>query len=320
VDSPMMEHAFFQGRIIPFADARISIGTHSVQYGTGAFAGIRGYLDDDGQAINIFRLADHAQRLLNSGRLLRAELPFDRDSLARTIVSLVERNAPRGDVYIRPFIYKPAVQLTPRLRGLGDELAIYMLAMGDYLKLDRGQRAIVSSWCRIPDNAIPSRGKLIGAYVNSALAKDEAEEQGADEAIMLNTAGKVAEGSGCNLFVVRNDTLITPPITGDILEGITRRSVLRMASDAGIRTEEREIDRTELYVADEAFFCGTGVQIAWIESVDGRPVGLGQMGPITTQLRTAFFDTVRGRSRRYADWITRVRTRAPSAEPAAARR
>jgi branched-chain amino acid aminotransferase len=320
VDSPMMEHAFFQGRIIPFADARISIGTHSVQYGTGAFAGIRGYLDDDGQAINIFRLADHAQRLLNSGRLLRAELPFDRDSLARTIVSLVERNAPRGDVYIRPFIYKPAVQLTPRLRGLGDELAIYMLAMGDYLKLDRGQRAIVSSWCRIPDNAIPSRGKLIGAYVNSALAKDEAEEQGADEAIMLNTAGKVAEGSGCNLFVVRNDTLITPPITGDILEGITRRSVLRMASDAGIRTEEREIDRTELYVADEAFFCGTGVQVAWIESVDGRPVGLGQMGPITTQLRTAFFDTVRGRSRRYADWITRVRTRAPSAEPAAARR
>jgi branched-chain amino acid aminotransferase len=320
VDSPLMEHAFFQGRIIPFADARISIGTHSVQYGTGAFAGIRGYLDDDGQAINIFRLLDHAQRLLNSGRLLRAELPFDRDSLARTIVSLVERNAPKGDVYIRPFIYKPAVQLTPRLRGLGDELAIYMLVMGDYLKLDRGQRAIVSSWYRIPDNAIPSRGKLIGAYVNSALAKDEAEEQGADEAIMLNTAGKVAEGSGCNLFVVRNDTLITPPITGDILEGITRRSMLRMASDAGIRTEEREIDRTELYVADEAFFCGTGVQVAWIESVDGRPVGQGQMGPITTQLRTAFFDTVRGRSRRYADWITRVRTPALAAGPATARR
>ena len=320
MDSPMMEHAFFQGRIVPFTEARISIGTHSVQYGTGAFAGIRGYLDDDGQAINIFRLADHTQRLLNSGRLLRAELPFDRDSLARTIVSLVERNAPTGDVYIRPFIYKPAIQLTPRLRGLGDELAIYMLAMGDYLKLDRGQRAIVSSWCRIPDNAIPSRGKLIGAYVNSALAKDEAEEKGADEAIMLNTTGKVAEGSGCNLFVVRNDTLITPPITGDILEGITRRSMLRMASDAGIRTEEREIDRTELYVADEAFFCGTGVQVAWIESVDGRPVGRGQMGPITTHLRTAFFDTVRGRSTRYADWITRVRTRALAAEPAAVRR
>ena len=203
MDSPMMEYAFFQGRIVPFADAKISIGTHTVQYGTGAFAGIRGYLDDGGGSINIFRLPDHAERLLNSARLLRAELPFDRDSLAATIVSLVERNAPTGDVYIRPFVYKPAVQLTPRLRGLGDDVAIYMLAMGDYLSLDRGQRALVSSWFRIPDNAIPSRGKLIGAYVNSALAKDEAEEKGGDEAIMLNTAGKVAEGSGCNLFIVR---------------------------------------------------------------------------------------------------------------------
>ena len=320
MDSPMMEYAFFQGRVVPFVDARISIGTHSVQYGTGAFAGIRGYLDDDGGTINIFRLPDHAERLLNSARLLRAELPFDRDSLAATIVSLVERNAPKGDVYIRPFVYKSAVQLTPRLRGLDDELAIYMLAMGDYLKLDRGQRAIVSSWFRIPDNAIPSRGKLIGAYVNSALAKDEAEEKGGDEAIMLNTAGKVAEGSGCNLFIVRNGALITPPVTGDILEGITRRSMLRMASDEGIRTEEREIDRTELYLADEAFFCGTGVQVAWIEAVDGRPVGKGQMGPITTHLRTAFFDTVRGRSTRYADWITRVRTRVPAPEPVAGRR
>ena len=320
MDSPMMEYAFFQGRIVPFAEARISIGTHTVQYGTGAFAGIRGYLDDDGSTINIFRLKDHAERLLNSARLLRAELPFDRDSLAATIVSLVERNAPTGDAYIRPFVYKPAIQLTPRLRGLGDELAIYMLSIGDYLKLDRGQRAVVSSWSRIPDNAIPSRGKLIGAYVNSALAKDEAEEKGADEAIMLTTAGKVAEGSGCNLFIVRGDTLVTAPVTGDILEGITRRSMLRMASDTGVRTEERPIDRTELYVADEAFFCGTGVQVAWIESIDGRPVGKGQMGPITSRLRTTFFDTVRGRSVRYADWITGVRARTPDRETVAGRR
>jgi branched-chain amino acid aminotransferase len=183
-----------------------------------------------------------------------------------------------------------------------------------------GQRALVSSWFRVPDNAIPSRGKLIGAYVNSALAKDEAEEKGADEAIMLNTAGKVAEGSGCNLFIVRNDTLVTAPVTGDILEGITRRSMLQMARDAGIRVEEREIDRTELYVADEAFFCGTGVQVAWIESIDGRPVGTGTIGPITTHLRTTFFDTVRGRSTRYADWLTRVNIGAVSRGVAAAHR
>jgi branched-chain amino acid aminotransferase len=320
METPMMPYAFFEGRIVPFAEAKISIGTHSVQYGTGAFAGIRGYLDEDGETINVFRLTDHTQRLLNSGRLLRASLPFDRDSLAATIVSLVERNAPSGDCYIRPFIYKPAVTLTPRLRGMGDALAVYMLTIGEYLALDRGQRAIVSSWSRIPDNAIPSRGKLLGAYVNSSLAKDEAEEMGADEAIMLNTAGKVAEGSGCNLFIVRDGTLITAPITGDILEGITRRSILRMAADTGIRTEEREIDRTELYIADEAFFCGTGVQVAWIASIDGRPVGQGQMGPITSRLRTAFFDTVRGRAPRYAEWLTRVRVRRSApAEPAARR-
>jgi branched-chain amino acid aminotransferase len=312
--SPMLEYAFFEGRIVPFAEATISVGTHCVQYGTGVFAGIRGYLDADGETINVFRLPDHAQRFLDSARLLRMELPYDRDSLAATIVSVVEKNAPTNDVYIRPFAYKSAVQLTPRLRGIGDELAIYMLTLGDYLKLDRGQKAIVSSWFRIPDNAIPSRGKVSGAYINSAFAKDEAEEKGADEAIMLDTSGHVSEGSGCNLFIVRNNTLITPPITADILEGVTRRSILQMAQDEGIATETREIDRTEIYIADEAFFCGTGVQVAWIEVIDGRPVGNRQVGPITDHLRTLFFDTVRGRNPRYADWLTPVRV--PVAVPA----
>lgn len=307
--SPMLEYAFFEGRIVPFAEANISVGTHVVQYGTGAFAGIRGYLHDDGETINIFRLPDHAARLLNSAKLLRAELPFTRDSLAETIVSLVERNAPTGDAYIRPFVYKSAVQLTPRLRGVGDELAIYMLSLGDYLDTSRGLNAIVSTWVRIPDNAIPGRGKLSGSYVNASFAKDEAEEKGADEAILLNTSGKVAEGSACNLFLVRDGVLVTTPITSDILEGITRRSFLRLAADEGIPTETREIDRSELYIADEVFFCGTGVQVASVARIDGRPIGDGRTGPITARLRELFFDTVRGRSNRYADWITPVRRR-----------
>jgi branched-chain amino acid aminotransferase len=302
----MLDYAFFEGQIVPFGDANISIGTHCVQYGTGAFAGIRGYLDDSGETVNVFRLPDHAKRLLNSARILRMELPYTAADVERIITDLVAHNGHLGDIYIRPFLYKPAVQLTPRLRGIGDELAVYMMPMGDYLSLDRGQKAMVSSWFRIPDNAIPSRGKLSGAYVNSAFAKDEAEEKGADEAIMLNTAGKIAEGSGCNLFIVRNGVLTTPPFSSDILEGITRRSVLSMAEDAGIPTDVREIDRTELYVADEAFFCGTGVQIAWIESVDGRPVGTGERGPITEQVQTRFFDTVRGRDATYGDWLTKV--------------
>jgi len=305
--SPMLEYAFFEGKIVPFSEANVSVGTHALQYGTGAFAGIRGYLDADGETINIFRLKDHAARMLNSAKLLRAELPYDRDSLADVIASLVEKNAPAGDVYIRPFIYKPAVQLTPRLRGVGDELAVYMLQLGDYLDLQRGQKAIVSSWFRVPDNAIPSRGKLSGSYINSAFVKDEAEEKGADEAIVLNTAGKVAEGSACNLFIVRNGTLITPPITSDILEGITRRSVMQFAQDAGIPVEQREIDRTELYIADEAFFCGTGVQIAWIELIDGRPIGNAQCGPITEQIRDVFFNVVRGQNAHYASYLTPIR-------------
>ncbi|MDQ3779317.1 MAG: branched-chain amino acid transaminase [Chloroflexota bacterium] len=305
--SPMLEYAFFEGRIVPFHEAKISVGTHALQYGTGAFAGIRGYLDADGETINIFRLPQHAARLLNSAKLLRARLPYDRTSLAETIVSLVERNAPSDDVYIRPFIYKSTVQMTPRLLGLDDELTIYMQSLGDYLDTTRGVKAVVSSWLRVPDQAIPGRGKLSGAYINSALAKDEAEEKGADEAILLDSAGHVAEGSGCNLFLVRDGVLITAPITGDILEGITRRTLLEFAADEGIPSEQRSVDRSELYLADEAFFCGTGVQIAPITTIDGRPVGDQVAGPITTRLREIFFDTVRGRSERYADLVTPVR-------------
>jgi len=305
----MLEFAYFEGNIVPFADAKISVGTHAVQYGTGAFAGIRGYLDQDGETINIFRLPDHAARLLNSAKLLRARLPFTRESLAQTIVDLVEKNAPAGDVYIRPFVYKSSVQLTPRLNGLEDELAIYMLKLGDYLDTLSGVKASVSSWHRVPDNAVPGRGKLSGSYINSALAKDEAEEKGADEAILLGEDGHVAEGSGCNIFIVRDGILTTPPVTGDILEGITRRSFLKFATDLGIPIEQRDIDRSELYLADEAFFCGTGVQVAPIASIDVRPIGDGAPGPITVSLRDVFFDTVRGRSDRYAEWITPVRSR-----------
>jgi branched-chain amino acid aminotransferase len=305
--SPMLDYAFFEGEFVPFADAKVSVGTHALQYGTGAFAGIRGYLDADGETINIFRLPDHSARLLNSAKLLRAPLPFNRESLADTIVKLVEKNAPSKDVYIRPFIYKSSVQLTPRLMGLDAELAIYMMELGDYLDTSAGVKAAVSSWQRVSDNSIPGRGKLSGSYINSALAKDEAEEKGADEAILLDSHGHVAEGSGCNLFLVRDGALITAPVTGDILEGITRRSIILFAKDLGIPVEERVIDRSELYIADEAFFCGTGMQIAPISSIDGRDVHDGAVGPITAQVREIFFDTVRGKNPTYAHFLTKVR-------------
>jgi len=306
------DFAYFEGDFVPFAQANVSIGTHALHYGTGAFAGVRGYLDQDGETINIFRLREHATRLLRSAKLLRMNLPHDVDSVMATLVELTRRNAPTSDVYYRPLVYKSSVQLTPRLLGIDDELAIYMMPMGDYLDTQRGQKVIVSSWTRITDNIIPARGKITGGYINSALAKDEAEEAGADEAIMLDLHGHVAEGTGCNLFLVRDGVLITPPVTGDVLEGITRRSILQVAADLGIATEQRSVDRSELYIADEAFFCGTGVQVAWIETIDGRTIGTGTDPEITRSIREIMFDTFRGRNDRYADWITPVNVKVPA--------
>ena len=308
-----LDYAFFEGRIVPFSEAKVSIATHSLQYGTGAFAGIRGYLSADGETINVLRLRDHTTRLLRSATLLRAELPYDADSLATVITDLIAKNAPAEDIYVRPFIYKPELALTPRLRGVGDALAVYVLPLGDYISTE-GISAIVSSWVRVSDNAIPSRGKLTGSYINSAFAKDEALAAGADEAILLNDAGKVAEGSAANLFIVREGTLITPPVNADVLEGITRRSVITIAQDAGIPVEQRQIDRSELYVADEVFLCGTGAKISPVTTIDGRPIGDGQVGPVVARLQGIFDGIVRGRDARYAGWLTPVRI--PVATPA----
>lgn len=302
----MLEYAFFEGDIVPFADAKVSIGTHALQYGTGAFGGIRGYMGKDGKHLNIVRLDQHCQRLLRSARLLRMDLPFTPDTMGETIIALAKKNAPDTDVYFRPFIYKASVELTPKLQHMQDEFACYMLPMGDYLDTKRGQKVIVSSWFRSMDNAIPSRGKISGSYINSAFAKDQAMSYGCDDAIMLDSHGKVAEGSAANLFLVRQGTLITTPITNDILEGITRRTILQLAEDLGIPIEQRAIDRSELYIADEAFFCGTGVQVAWIEEIDGRPVGDGTRGEIATRLYDALFAIFRGESDAHPEWFTAV--------------
>lgn len=310
--SNTLEYAYFEGAIIPFSQANVSVGTHALHYGTGAFAGVRGYLDQDGETINVFRLRDHATRLMRSAKLLRMNLPHDVDSVMETLVELTRRNAPTTDVYYRPLVYKSSVQLTPHLRGLDDEFALYMMPMGDYLDTQRGQKVIVSSWTRITDNIIPARGKITGGYINSALAKDQAEEFGADEAIMLDTDGHVSEGTGCNLFLVRDGVLITAPVSGDVLEGITRRSILKIADDLGIPTEQRLIDRSELYLADEAFFCGTGVQVAWIDTIDGRTIGSGAEPEIVRTIRNVLFDIFRGRDARYSDWITPVAIRQPA--------
>lgn len=305
-DMTPLDYAYFEGDIIPFADARVSIGTHALQYGTGAFAGVRAYRADDGNAVNIFRLDAHTARLFHSAKMLRMNLPIDQPTFMQTMVELLRTNRPTTDSYFRPFVYKSSVALSPSLQPLDDDLAIYMVPMGDYMDLSHGQRAIVTSWARASDNMIPSRGKFTGSYINAAFAKDQATWAGANDAIMLDAQGKVSEGSSCNIFIVRDGTLITTPVTSSILEGITRRSVLQIAQELGIPVETRPVDRSELYIADEAMFCGTAIQVAWIEEIDGRTIGDGTQGPIARALHDAMFDIFRGRSDAHQDWITRV--------------
>ena len=301
-----LPYAYFEDRIVPLADATVSVTTHGLQYGTSAFGGIRGYLAADRRAVHLFRLQDHYRRFQQSAAMLRITLPLDLDGLCQLSAELTRRNGHLGEVYLRPFMYKAGLDLTPGLSGIRDGFTLFMLAMDSVPPLDHGLSVCVSSWQRVTDNAIPPRGKIGGSYVNASFIRDEAQEHGFDDAIVLNARGKAGEGSVSNLMMVREGTLVTPPVSGDILEGINRRAILELAADLRLPVVEREIDRTELYVADELFLCGTRMQIAWIKSVDRRPVGDGQQGPISQRLAERFEAAVRGLAPEYAHWMTRV--------------
>lgn len=301
-----LPYAFFEGEYVPFADARVSVATHALQYGTGVFGGMRGYLSADGSVINLFRMHDHFRRLLQSARMLRINLPYGIDDLGDIALELTRRNAADSNVYFRPYAYKSGLNLAPTLAGIADQFALYMVRLEDYYSAPNGLSVMVSTWQRLNDTAIPSRGKVSGSYINSSLANDEAKTYGFDEAIMLDSRGKVSEGSASNLFIVRDGVLLTPPVTASILEGITRRTIITLAADLGIPLEVREIDRTELYIADELFFCGTGVQISPISQVDRREVGSSFPGTITTTLQARFKAVITGQLPEYSAWLTPV--------------
>lgn len=212
-------------------------------------------------------------------------------------------------MYLRPIFYKSDKAIGPELSRIGDDFVLFTIPMGAYLDLDKGLRVRVSSWRRMSDNALPGRAKVNGAYVNAALAKTEAVDDGYDEAIFLTHDGHVSEGSAENLFIVRGGTLITPPVTDDILEGITRATIIELArNELDLQVVERSIDRTELYVADEAFFVGTGAQVSPISEIDRRPVGTGEIGPLSRRIQELYFQVVKGKQPKYRDWCTSVRT------------
>lgn len=297
---------YFKGEFRPEREATISVRSRALNYGLGCFGGIRGYATDDGRQVNVFRLDRHVRRLDQSARILRLRLSGSPSEIAGVIVELLRRNEVRSDVYVRPIVFANSNELSPLLDADTSETAIFCMPLGKYLSAGPID-VCVSSWRRVRETAIPARAKATAAYLNSALARREAMDDGYTEAILLTEDGDVSEGSAEHVFIVCEGQLISPPSTADNLDGITRRSLITLATeDLGIPFVERPIGRTELYVADEVFLCGTGAEVTPVRSVDRRPVGSGGIGPITTRLAERFEAVIRGRVPERADWLTPV--------------
>jgi branched-chain amino acid aminotransferase len=301
------QYAYFKGQIVPIAQAQVSVMTHALHYGTAVFGGLRGYWNAAHEQLYIFRPYDHFVRLKESANLLLMPLEESAEDLTKILAELLRTEGFRGDVYIRPLVYKAHEGIGVKLHDLEHELTMFAFPFGRYVDKEEGLALGTASWRRVDDTSIPARGKIAGSYVNGALAKTEAIQNGYDEAIVLNQDGHVSEASAANLFMLRRGVVITPPINANILEGITRHTVMTLLRDElGIQVVEREIDRTELYNAEEVFLCGTGVQVAAVTSVDRRKVGSGAMGEVVQQLRSVFFDVVRGENAHYAPWLHAV--------------
>lgn len=298
---------FFEGKIIPLSEAKVGILTHALSYGTGCFEGIRAYYNDDQGQLYLFRVGEHYERLRNSTQVLMMELRHSPEELVEITGNLLRRSEIHQDAYIRPMAYKADEIIGVRLHNLRDELYITVQPFGNYIDIDRALKVGVSSWKRIDDNMIPARAKVTGAYVNSAFAKSEAQMNGFDEAIMLDSQGHVSEGSAENLFMIRGGIAYTPPVTDNILEGITRLTVMTLLQEElGVPVMERTIDRTELYVCEELILCGTGAQIAPVGSVDHRPIGNGGVGEVGRALQDIYFEVVRGNVAKYQHWCEPV--------------
>ena len=297
---------YFEGDFVPMKDAKVSIMTHAFMYGTATFEGIRAYWNDEEGRLYGLKVREHVERIRQSCRILLMKDIPSVDELTRLIIETVRRNGFREDVYIRPSFYKSTKAIGVRLHDLDNELYIITLPFGNYIDTANGVRLMTSSWRRNADEALPARGKIVGGYVNMAFQKSEAELNGFDEAVVLTAGGHVNESSAANIFVIRDGVALTPPVSDDLLEGVTRKALVELMTNEGIPTAERSIDRSELYVADEIFVCGTGVQVSPVVEVDHRPVGSGEVGPIARLVRDRYFEAVRGKLPAYRHWLTPI--------------
>jgi len=306
--------AYFEGQIVPFEKATVSVMTHALNYGTAVFGGLRGYWNSEEEQLYLFRPLDHFERFLQSASLLRMTLPHTPETLTEVLRQLIQAEGYQTNCYVRPLAYKSSEMIGVKLHGVDDEITMFSIPFGSYVDdKEDGMHVGFSAWRRVDDNAIPARGKIAGSYVNSALIKSDALLAGYDEALVLTQDGHLSESSAANLFIVRRGQLITPAVNGDVLEGITRRTVIELArEELGLTVVERAIDRTEVYVADEMFMCGTGVQIAAVTQVEHRNVGTGKMGEVTRALSSVFYDVVTGRNPKYRHFLSPVYDKEPA--------
>jgi branched-chain amino acid aminotransferase len=302
----MTSWVFYQGKIVPEEEVSISIRCKAFNYGLGCFEGIRAYWDEEGQQLYGFRLKEHYERLLESCKALYMDIPYTVQELCDFTVELLRKNNFRTTTYIRPVVYKGSNSLTPTLKDEDNRLVIYCQPLGSYSGKTE-LKVAVSSWRRITDNMVPPRTKATGGYLNSALASLEVLQNGFDEAIFLTQDGKVCEGPGENIFLVKKGKLITPPLSDDILEGITRDTVMTLArEELGLEVVERSVSRTELYNAQEVFFSGTAMEVTAVVEVDRRKVGTGKEGEVCKKLRDMFFDVATGKNEKYKGYGTAV--------------
>ena len=297
------EYAYFKGEIVPYAEAKVGVLTHALNYGTGVFGGVRAYKNDDNGKLYLFRPYDHYKRFLNSCKMMLMDFDENPESMTQHTIDLIRKSGYAEDVYIRPLAYKSSEIIGVKLHDVESEFTIVALPFGKYVSNDTNAHVTISSWRRLDDNVIPARGKISGAYANSAFIKTDAIRSGFDEALVLTQSGHLSEGSAENVFMVRDGVLYTPAVYENILEGITRRSIMELAAEElGMEVVERPIDRTEIYICDEFFMTGTAAQVTAITKVDHRPVGDEVMGPVATKLRELFFDILRGKNEKYAAW------------------
>lgn len=298
---------FYEGEYVRYHDVHLGLMTHALHYGTAVFEGIRAYWNKKREQLFLLQGAAHYERMRRSASVMRMQLPYSTEELVNFTLALLRRNEYKSDVYVRPLLYTSSEEIGVRLHNLDRGFFIYSTPFGNYVEIEGGIRCMVSSWRRVPDQSLPARAKVSGAYAQSALAKSEAVEGGFDEAIVLAVDGHVSEGSAENIFMLKEGVFVTPPVTDDILEGVTRQLLIKMIKDElNLQVIERSIDRTELYTCDELLMCGTGAQISPVVEVDRRAVGNGKVGEFTQELQNIYFNAVRGETPKYKDWTIPV--------------